>query len=131
MFLLLKKALLAMLLGRTFGSVLVMLLALLAPVAGILKLIGIPILIVLAIVALPAMLVLAVIGLPIMFVVVAGVAIMGVVGMVLALSVAVLKVAIPLVLVFFVLRFVWRLVFGPPKSDTPPPVSEGPAPETL
>ena len=132
MWMLLKKALLAMLLGRTFGGVLALLIAVLAPLAGLLKLIGIPVMIVMLVVGAPVLLLLAVVGLPLMLVAVAGVVIVGVLGMVLALSVALLKVLIPIAIVFFVARFAWRLLFGKRDGDTPPPpVSTGPAPETL
>ena len=132
MWLLLKKTILALIIGRTFGGVLAILVAVLAPLAAILKLIGLPILIVMLIVGAPVLLVLAVIGLPLMLVAVAGVAIMGVLGAVLALSVAVLKFVVPIVLVFFVVRWLWRLFFGKSTPDTPPPpVMDGPTPETL
>ena len=132
MWMLIKKTLLALIIGRTFGGVLALLVAVLAPLAGLLKLIGIPVIIVMLVVAAPVILLLAVVGLPLMLVAIAGVVIMGVVSMVLALSVALLKVLIPAAIVFFVLRFLWRLIFGKRDPDTPPPpVSTGPAPETL
>ena len=59
MWMLVKKALLALFLGRTFGGVLAILIAVLAPLAGILKVIGLPILIVLGIVGAPVFLLLA------------------------------------------------------------------------
>ena len=132
MWLLIKKTLLALIIGRTFGGVLALLVAVLAPLAGLLKLIGIPVMIVLLVVGAPVILLLAVVGLPLMLVAIAGVVIMGVLSMVLALSVALLKVLLPIAIVFFVLRFLWRLTVGRPKTDTPPPpASTGPAPETL
>ena len=132
MWMLIKKTLLALILGRTFGGVLALLIAVLAPLAGLLKIIGIPVLIVLFVVAAPVLFVLAIVGLPIMLVVIAGVVIMGVLSGVLALSVALLKVLLPIVIVIFVVRFAWRLLFGKRDGDTPPPpVSTGPAPETL
>jgi len=132
MWMLVKKALLALILGRTFGGVLALLIAVLAPLAGVLKLIGIPVMIVLLVVGAPVILLLAVVGLPLMLVAVAGVVVMGVLGLVLAISVALLKVLIPLAIVFFVMRFLWRLTLGRRDPDTPPPpASTGPAPETL
>jgi hypothetical protein len=133
MWMLIKKTLLALIIGRTFGGVLALLVAVLAPLAGLLKLIGIPVIIVMLVVAAPVILLLAVVGLPLMLVAIAGVVIMGVLSMVLALSVALLKVLIPIAIVFFVLRFLWRLIFGKRDSlDTPPPPpATGTAPETL
>ena len=132
MWMLIKKTLLALILGRTFGGVLALLIAVLAPLAGLLKIIGIPVMIVMFIVAAPVLFVLAIVGLPLMLVAVAGVVIFGVLSAVLALSVALLKVLIPAAIVFFVLRFLWRLLFGKRDPDTPPPpASTGPAPETL
>src|SRR5215207_9363214 len=85
MWMLLKKALLALFLGRTFGGVLAILIAVLAPLAGILKIIGLPILIVMLVVAAPALFVLAVIGLPIALIAIAGFVLMGVLSGVLTL----------------------------------------------
>jgi hypothetical protein len=134
MWMLLKKSLLALFLGRTFGSVLVALVTLLAPIAGILKLIGLPILFVLMLVLAPVLLVLAVIGLPIALIVMAGVVLMGVLGTVLSLSVALLKVLLPIILVVLVVRFVWRLMAGRPRPDDGTgtgPVVDAPTPDTL
>ena len=132
MWMLIKKTLLALILGRTFGGVLALLIAVLAPVAGLLKIIGIPVMIVLFVVAAPVLFVLAIVGLPLMLVAIAGVVIMGVLSGVLTLSVALLKVLLPIALVFFVMRFLWRLTFGRKDPDTPPPpASTGPTPETL
>ena len=132
MWILIKKTLLALILGRTFGGVLAILIAVLAPVAAILKVIGLPILIVMLVVAAPVLFLLAVIGLPIALVAIAGFVIMGVLSAVLAMSVAVLKFVLPFVIVFFILRFLWRIFFDRSKPDTPPPpATSGPAPETL
>jgi hypothetical protein len=131
MWMLVKKALLALFLGRTFGGVLAILIAVLAPLAGILKVIGLPILIVMLVVAAPALFVLAVIGLPIALVAIAGFVLMGVLSGVLTLSVAILKLVLPWVVAFIVLRFLWNLVFGKPKPDTPPPTTTTTPPETL
>jgi hypothetical protein len=78
MWMLIKKTLLALILGRTFGGVLKLLLVILAPLAAILKVIGLPILLVLFVLAAPVLFVLAIIGLPLALVAVAGVVIMGV-----------------------------------------------------
>ena len=131
MWMLVKKALLALFLGRTFGGVLAILIAVLAPLAGILKVIGLPILIVMLVVAAPALFVLAVIGLPIALIAIAGFVLMGVLSGVLALSVAILKVVLPWVVAFIVLRFLWKLVFGKPKPDSPTPPTTTTPPETL
>lgn len=125
MWLLLKKTLLAWFLSRTLGRVLLVLMALLAPVAGILKLIGIPVLIVLGIVLAPALLLLAIIGLPLMLIALVGSVLAAVLSGVLALSVALLKVIVPIVLVVVVVRFVWGLVFGKRRDDPPPASTAG------
>lgn len=88
------------LLLKTLGS-----LGWLLPVAFILKFIGLPVLAVLAILALPVFIVLAIVGLPIMFVFVAGILLLVGFFVLLSLGIAVLKIAIPLLLVYWLLRW--------------------------
>ena len=100
---LLAKWALFKLLLKTLGS-----LAWLFPVAFILKLIGLPVLIVLAILAAPVFIILAIIGLPIMFVIVAGVLLLVGFFFLLSMGLLVLKIAIPIILIYWVIRWLFR-----------------------
>jgi hypothetical protein len=100
--LLTKWAVLKLLL-KTLGS-----LGWLLPVAFILKLIGLPVLAVLAFLALPVFIILAIVGLPIMFVIVAGILLLVGFFVMLSIGVAVLKIAIPILLVYWLLRWWFR-----------------------
>lgn len=83
---------------KTLGSF-----AFLIPIAFLLKFIGLPLLGVLAVLALPILFVLAIIGLPLFIVFIAGGAILALVGTVLTIGLAVLKIALPVILlVWFV-----------------------------
>lgn len=92
-------------------------LAWLLPLGAILKWVGLPLLMVLAVLALPVLLLLAVIGLPIFVVLLFGGAILSVVGVVLTVGLALLKVAIPVLLVLWVLRWAWRARRAPVAAD--------------
>jgi hypothetical protein len=105
MWTLLKAWLLKLVLQRSLGAVLAALLAILLPIAGILKVIGIPLLFVLLIVGAPVLILLAVIGLPFILVLGAGMAIIGVISAVLAAGFALLKIALPVLLVVWLLRW--------------------------
>jgi hypothetical protein len=100
---LLAKWALFKLLLKTLGSM-----AWLIPVAFILKLIGLPVLIVLAILAAPVFIILAIIGLPIMFVVVAGILLLVGFFFLLSMGLLVLKIAIPIILVYWLIRWFTR-----------------------
>ena len=100
---LLAKWALFKLLLKTLGSM-----AWLLPVAFILKLIGLPVLIVLAILAAPVFIILAIIGLPIMFVVVAGIVLLVGFFFLLSMGLLVLKIAIPIILVYWLIRWFFR-----------------------
>lgn len=100
---LLAKWALFKLLLKTLGSM-----AWLLPVAFILKLIGLPVLIVLAILAAPVFIILAIIGLPIMFVIVAGVMLLVGFFFLLSMGLLVLKIAIPIILIYWVIRWLFR-----------------------
>lgn len=108
MWLLVKGIALRFIIGRTVGGMLAALLVLLAPLAGILKLIGLPLLLVLGLIGAPLMAVLAAIGLPLLFVVGIGGALLVAVGLLLALGVMAIKVVLPIVLVVWFGRWVWR-----------------------
>ena len=112
--LLAKWALLRLLL-KTLGS-----LGWLLPFAFILKLIGLPVLIVLAILALPVFIILAIVGLPIMFVIVFGVLLLVGFFALLSIGLVVLKIAIPILLVYWLLR--WWFGNNGKKSSIDPTV---------
>jgi hypothetical protein len=100
--LLAKLALLKLLL-KTLGS-----LGWLVPIAFVLKLVGLPVLIVLAILAAPIFIILAIIGLPIMFVIVAGVMLLVGFFFILSMGLLVLKIAIPILIVYWLIRWFFR-----------------------
>lgn len=109
--LLAKYALLKVLL-KTLGS-----LGLLVPLAFLLKVIGLPILIILGIIAAPVFIVLAIIGLPLMFILVIGGMILAAVFALLSIGFAVLKIAIPIILIYWLLR--WWFSNGKSSSSDP------------
>ena len=77
----------------------------LLPLAMLLKAIGLPLLIVLAVLALPLIVVLVVIGLPLVFVVLVGGALLSFALWVASMGLLALKIAIPIVLVVWLLRW--------------------------
>jgi hypothetical protein len=80
----------------------------LLPIAFVLKLVGLPVLIVLAILAAPIFIILAIIGLPIMFVIIAGVLLLVGFFFILSMGLLVLKIAIPILIVYWVIRWFFR-----------------------
>lgn len=108
---LLAKWALFKLLLKTLGS-----LGWLIPVAFILKFVGLPILAVLAILALPVFIVLAIVGLPIMFVVVAGIMLLVGFFALLSIGILALKIAIPVLLVYWLIRW-WMRNGKKPSTD--------------
>ena len=100
-----KAWLLKLILQRSLGALLAALLAILLPIAAVLKVVGIPLLFVMLIVGAPLLLLLAVIGLPLVLVVGGGMAILGVISAVLALGFALLKIALPILFVVWLLRW--------------------------
>src|SRR4051812_40703288 len=103
-------------------------LALLLPIAAILKVIGVPLLAVLSIVGVPLMILLFLFGLPLFLVVGAGVAIMGVFAVALMLGLFALKififVVLPIIVIAKVAKWVFRSVRGKcSPGDEPPPVT--------
>ena len=111
--LLAKWALLKLVL-KTLGS-----LGLLLPIAFVLKAIGMPILIVLAILAAPIFIVLAIIGLPFMFVIVVGIMLLVGFFALLSIGLLALKIAIPILLVYWLLRWWFR---NDKKTSTDPSI---------
>ncbi|MGQ0765197.1 MAG: hypothetical protein ACT4OZ_05975 [Gemmatimonadota bacterium] len=91
----------------------------LIPVAFLLKLVGLPLLILLAILAIPLFIVLALVGLPALLVVGLGGALLALVTFLLSLGFAVLKLALPIILLFYVVKWLTRERSRP--GDPPPP----------
>ena len=114
----LKLLLLRWFATKTYGGVLALLAVLALPVAGVLKVIGLPLLIVLGVVALPIALVLGIIGLPILLVVGAVGVITAALGAVLSLGLLALKFVLPAVLIFLVVRWIFRRAKEPKSADT-------------
>jgi hypothetical protein len=112
-------------------------LAFLLPLALLLKTIGLPLLMVLAVLAIPVLILLFLFGLPIFLVLIFGSMLMGLIGVVLTIGVAALKIGLFVVLPIWL---IWKLggkmsgwIFKrggdtPPSSSTPPSdASSGPA----
>jgi hypothetical protein len=100
--LLLKWSLFKILL-KSLGS-----LAWLIPVAFILKAIGIPALMLLAVLALPLILVLVMLGLPLLLIVIVGGGLLMVTFWIVSIGLVALKIALPIILVFWVVRWLTR-----------------------
>ena len=131
MWLAVKALILRWVLARSFGGLVSVLLLLAVPLAGVLKVIGLPLLMVLAVVALPMLLLLAIIGLPLLLVVGTVSVIVAVVGSLLAAGIALLKIALPIILIFLVGRWIWGRVGAKrdkgstPDTSTPPSTEPG------
>ncbi len=97
---------------KAFGS-----LGWLLPIAFVLKALGLPFLLLLAAVALPVILVLALIGLPLLLIVVVGGVLVTFTMWIVGLGVVALKVAIPILLLYWAVR--WMMGHGR-ASDLPP-----------
>lgn len=122
----LKALALRLAVGRTLGGMLVTLFLFLVPLAGVLKVIGLPILIVLGVVGAPVFLLLAAIGLPVLVVVGFGSVMLLLVGGLLALGILAIKIALPIILVVWLVRW-WRGQRKPPRAPdapTPPDLGE-------
>ena len=124
MWTLVKAWLLKLVLKRSLGAVLAALLVILLPIAGILKVVGIPLLLVVLIVGAPLLLILAVIGLPLLLVLGAGMAILGIISAVLAVGFALLKIALPILLVVWLIRWFFAKRNG--NNDKPRSTDPGP-----
>ena len=119
---LLKALALKFLAGRTIGGAFSLLLILLAPFAAVLKFIGLPVLLVVGIIGAPVFLLLAAVGLPGLLVVGVGVVMMLAIGLLLTLGLLALKIALPIFLIVWFVRWLRR-----PKSAQPP-VAPSPEP---
>lgn len=97
---------------RSFGW-----LAWLIPAGFLLKIVGIPLLIVMAILGAPVIILLLVIGLPIFVVLLFAALILGILGSVLTVGIAVAKIVIPIVLMVWFVR--WFLERRTPDHAVP------------
>ncbi len=100
---LLAQGLLAKTLVRSVGWF-----AWLLPVGFLLKFVGLPLLSVLGVLGLPVLILLFIIGLPILAVILVGGLLMAVVGMLLTLGIAALKIAIPVLIIYWLVRWLFR-----------------------
>jgi len=117
----LKALALRLAVGRTLGGMLATLFLFLVPLAGVLKVIGLPILIVLGVVGAPVFLLLAAIGLPVLVVVGFGAVMLLLVGGLLALGILAIKIALPIILIVWLVKW-WRAKPKPPRAPEAPPV---------
>jgi hypothetical protein len=124
MSLLLKALALRLVAGRTVGGVFGLLMLLLVPIAGVLKFIGTPLLIVLALLGTPLFLLLGAIGLPVLFVIGIGGVVLLLLGVFLTLGVIAVKIALPIILVVWFVRWLRRPC--PSTPVVPPGAGAGP-----
>ena len=115
---LLKLLLLRWFATKSLGGVVALLAVVALPLAGVLKVVGLPILAVLGVVALPIALVLAVIGLPLLLVAGAVGMIVAVLGAVLSLGLLAIKIVVPIVLIVWFVRWIFRRDKEPKPADT-------------
>lgn len=98
-------------------------LAWLIPIAFVLKAIGIPMLMLLLVLGAPILIVLAVVGLPLIAVVVVGGFLLSALFAILAIGVTALKIALPIVIVVWLVNWFLRSREGagdvPPAADIP------------
>lgn len=90
----------------------------LLPVAFLLKTIGAPLLAILGVIGLPLLVVLALLGLPFIVVFGIGAALLAVIGTVVTIGLALLKIVLPIVLVFWAVSAVFRWMS---RKDRPSP----------
>jgi hypothetical protein len=88
---------------RSFGWLVWML-----PLGFLFKWIGLPLIAILGALSLPVLILLAIVGLPIIVVIVFGAILLSIVGFVLTAGFAALKILLPVLLVFLLVRWVWR-----------------------
>lgn len=94
-------------------------LAWLIPIAFLLKAIGIPLLLLLLILGAPILIVLAVIGLPLLFVLIIGGFLISALFAILAIGVTALKIAIPIIIVVWIVNWLLKRR-EKPGSGIPP-----------
>lgn len=100
-------------------------LAWLIPLAFILKAIGIPALILLLILGAPILIVLAVFGLPLILVLIVGGFLIAALFAILAIGVTALKIALPFIIVFYLVRWFFKSKEDQ-SNDTTPPLTDIP-----
>jgi hypothetical protein len=105
-------------------------LALLLPLAGLLKVIGIPLLLILFVLGLPIFILLFLFGLPIFAVMILGSLAVGLMGMVLTIGVAAIKfalfVVLPIWLMWKVSKWIFKGLFGRRGGDDSTPTTTEP-----
>jgi hypothetical protein len=123
MWLLLKGLALRLVIGRTVGGMLATLLLVLAPVAGVLKFVGLPLLAVLGLLGAPVFVLLGVIGLPILFVLAFGGVLLLLLGVLLTIGMVAIKILLPIVAIVCFARWISGRangsVAGPPPPEEP------------
>lgn len=92
----------------------------LLPLALVLKALGLPLLLLLAALALPLIVVLAVLGLPVLLVVLVGGALVTLTMWIVGIGLVALKVAIPLVLLYWTMRWLFRSGDAEGHTDAAP-----------
>ena len=107
MWMLLKGLALRFAVGRTIGGLFATLLLFVVPVAGVLKIVGLPLLIVLGVIGAPVILLLAVVGLPLLLVLGIGSVLLFCLGILLALGTLAIKIVLPIVLVVWLVRWIF------------------------
>jgi hypothetical protein len=124
----LRGLLLRWALRRTLGGVLATLLVLALPLGCALKLVGLPVPLVLLLVGAPVLAVLAGLGLPAILVGASGFAIVGVLFALLKLGLLLLQIALPIILIVWLVRWLWPDRPSPPPPPPPPGASPPPPP---
>jgi hypothetical protein len=89
----------------------------LLPVAGVLKFVGLPLLLVLGTLGAPLFLLLAAIGLPVLIVIGIGGTLLAALGVLLTLGVLAIKILLPIVLIVWLVRWIFR------RRPSAPPAS--------
>lgn len=95
----------------------------LLPVAFLLKTIGAPLLAILGVIGLPLLVVLALLGLPFIVVFGIGAALLAVIGTVVTIGLALLKIVLPIVLVFWAVSAVFKWMSRKDKPGPDEPLS--------
>ena len=98
-------------------------LAWLIPIAFVLKAIGLPLLVLIAVLGAPIFLVLALVGLPVLAVLVVGGGLLALLFGLLAIGVVVLKIALPIVAVVWLVRWVLRRGTATGDAGATPPAA--------
>lgn len=123
MWLLLKGLALRFAIGRSVGGLMGVLLLVLLPAAGALKLLGVPLLLVLGTLGAPVFALLGMIGLPLLFVLGFGAILLLMVGVVVTAGIVAIKIVLPIVLLVWFVRWIsgrtGSVAHDPPVPDEP------------